>query len=293
MNWFKNLGYFIHESVLLWKVDLKSNRLSVLSIMFILLIAGLCFTAEVIGENVLDVLREEADIAVFYSEETEETQIDVLQRDLNALPGVLLTERVSKESSLHEMEEILGKDKEVLTLFDENPFAPYIRVKVDLAQRNAILQEIEGWDLIEHIRDNKDVVEKLEQIIRILTVIGVFVLATVIFVSVVVISHILRQGIFLNREHIKILHLLGAPKNFIRMPFLMEGFFMSLLSGILASLLLSGLIFLVYMRWSGFGFFPLPEMKFLILSGTLRTLLLSLALGVFGSVSGVQAIRGE
>lgn len=293
MNWFKNLRYFVHESALLWKVDSKSNRISVLSITFILFIASLFFVAEFVGKNVLGILREEADIAVFYSEKAEEVLVERLQEDLSALSGVLAVERISKKSSLHEMEEILGKDKEVLTLFDENPFAPYIRVKVELEKRNVILEEIEGWNSIEHIRDNKDVVEKLERIIRVLTIIGIFMLCTVIFVSVVVISHIIRQGVFLNREHIRILHLLGAPKKFIRMPFLLEGFFMSLLSGIIASVLLFGVVFLFYTQWSGFGFFPLPEMKLLILTGTVRTILLSIVLGIFGSISGVQTIRGE
>lgn len=293
MNWFKNMGYFMHESVLLWKVDSKSNRVSVLSITFILFVAGLFFVSGFIGRNILYVLREEADIAVFYSDQADEALVDRLTEDLGALPGVLMAEKISKESSLREMEEILGKDKEVLRLFHENPFSPYIRVKVDLETRNAILEEIEAWSLIEHIRDNKDVVEKLQRIIGILTMIGTFMLSIIIFVSVVVISHIIRQGVFLNQERIRILHLLGAPKNFIRMPFLLEGFFMSLISGIMASVFLVGVVFLFYTRWSSFSFFPLPEIKFLVLRGTLRTLLLSLVLGIFGSISGVQTIRGE
>lgn len=290
---FKNVSYYMRESALLFKVDAKTNRVSVLSISFILFIAGLFFVAGFTGRNLLAVLREEADIAVFYSEETEESLVRRLEEDLEAMEGVLSVESISRESAMKEMEEVLGKDKEVLTLFDENPFAPFLRVKVDLARRETILREISTWASIDHIRDNKEVVEKIERIIRILNVLGIFMLSTVVFVSILVISHIIRQGIFLNREQIQTLHLLGAPKSFIRTPFLLEGMLMSFLSGVLAAFLLLVAVYLFYTRLGGFGFFPLPEMKFLLLSGTAFTIVLSLLLGIFGSVSGVKTIRGE
>lgn len=290
---FKNINYYMRESALLFKVDAKSNRVSVLSISFILFIAGLFFAVGFAGKNLLKVLQEEADIAVFYSEETEQNIVRRLEEDLKLIEGVLSVESISRESAMKEMEEVLGKDKEVLALFDENPFAPYLRVKVDLVRRETILKELSTWAAIDHIRDNREVVEKIEQIIRILTVLGIFMLSTVVFVSILVISHIIRQGVFLNREQIQTLHLLGAPKSFIRMPFLLEGMLMSFLSGILAVLLLSVAVYLFYTRLGGFGFFPLPEMKRLLLSGAAFTIILSLFLGIFGSISGVKTIRGE
>lgn len=290
---FKNLKYYIRESLLLFKADARTNRVSVMSIAFILFIGGLFFVSGVTGRNLLAVLREEADIAVFYKEESEESMVRRLEEDLNGVPGIISVEPISKESAMKEMEEVLGKDKEVLALFEDNPFAPYLRVKVDLSRRNEVLEKISAWPSIDHIRDNKEVVEKLEQIIRILTFLGIFMLSTILFVSVLVISHIIRQGVFLNRDRIQTLHLLGAPKNFIRMPFLLEGVVMSLISGGLAVLFLSSAIYIFYAKSSGFVFFPLPDMKMLLMSGTAAILVLSIILGIFGSVSGVKSIRGE
>ena len=147
---------------------------------------------------------------------------------------------------------------------------------------------------IDYIRDNKDIIDKLQKIITILTIVGLLVITATGISTLVVISHIIRQGIYNNRDQINTLKLLGAPDSFIGFPFLLEGLFLTLVGGILAL----GLIFFTFkLGYNQIGtsllFIPLPNMESLVKTIALFILTLSGALGIIGSFFGLSSAKGN
>lgn len=282
---FKNTGYYFKEASTLFKIDFKTNLLSILSMGLVLTILGIVISGIIVGDNFINILSKEADIAVFYGEDLNLTDRLAIKDELKKIKGIVEIIEVDKEESLKEMEEVLGGDKDVLELFDENPFLPYFNLKVELEEREGVLSALENIRNISHIRDNNEVVERIKLLINNMKLIGAFLAIAVSLVSAIVISHIIRQGIYLNRERIETLTLLGAPPSFIKIPFLIEGVFMSLLAGVLSALMLFMLITVLYNKASSM-FLPLPDKNLLIMVNTIVTIGISLILGILGSSTG-------
>jgi len=293
-NFFYNIGYFIKESKTIFRVDLISNIFSILSIGLIFFILSMIFSGWWITDQVIEVLQKEAEINVYFNEKIEDKDIAILLEDIMKLQGVREVNLVNEEESYNRMVEILGKEAQMLELFDDNPFTAFIEVKIQMGELDNILVDLEDLTNIEHIRDNKQVIDRLESIVGILKVLGVLVITAVGISTLVVVSHIIRQGIYNNREQINTLKLLGAPEGFIGFPFLLEGFFLTLGGGIIAAALVSLTIYYGYSQMgSGIPFIPLPSSKDLILGMIVLNIGISTVLGVLGSLFGLSSAKSN
>lgn len=293
-NFFYNIGYFIKEAKTIFSVDFLSNVFSIFSIGLIFFILSMIFSGWWITDQVIEVLQKEAEINVYYDENIDKTEISILVEDIGKIPGVREASLVNEEESYSRMVEILGKESRMLELFDDNPFSAFIEVKIHMNEVDSILGKLEILDNIEHIRDNKQVISRLQNIVGILKVLGVLVITAVGISTLVVVSHIIRQGIYNNREQINTLKLLGAPEGFIGFPFLLEGLFLTLGGGILASALVSLIIYYGYNQIGGtITFIPLPDSGELIWSMIILIMGLSTILGIVGSLFGLSSAKSN
>ena len=247
-----------------------------------------------ISKEVVEVLQKEAEINIYFEENLEDLRIYNLMENIKNIKGVREAKLVDREESYRRMEEILDKEARILELFDENPFQPFIEVKIDIEQVDEILEDIKSLEDIDYIRDNKDIIDKLQKIITVLTIVGLLIITATGISTLVVISHIIRQGIYNNRDQINTLKLLGAPDSFIGFPFLLEGLFLTLIGGILAF----GLIFFTFkLGYEQIGtallFVPLPNMEVLVKTIGSFILILSGILGIIGSFFGLSSAKGN
>lgn len=291
-KFFYNIGYFFKEAKIIFKVDFLSNLFSIFSIGLIFFILSMIFSGWRISTEVVEVLKKEAEINVYYSEELEDIEINDLIKNIGDVSGVREVNLVDQEESYKRMVDILGKEASILELFSHNPFTSFIEVKIHMEDVEDIVQEIEKIDNIEYIRDNKEVINSLQRMITILTILGVLVITAVGISTLVVVSHIIRQGIYNNREQINTLKLLGAPDSFIGFPFMLEGLGLTIGGGILSSILVALTIFYGYQKIGGSLFFiPLPSREVIISSMAILNITLSIILGIIGSLFGLSSAK--
>ena len=111
--------------------------------------------------------------------------------------------------------------------------------------------------------------------------------------TLIILSHLIRQGIYINREQINTLRLLGAPSSFIGTPYILIGFVLMLVGGLVATGLIIMMINNTYGQISGvIPFLPLPAKEELVYKITIAIPSLSVFLGIFGSLLGLGSIRG-
>lgn len=287
----KNIGYFFKEAKTIFHVDRLSNVLSIFSIGLIFFILSTITTAWWVSHQLVDMLKNEAEINIFFQEDMEDVKVDSLMESIGMIRDVKEVKLVDKEESHERMVEILGKEAKVLELFDSNPFQAFIEVKINVEKLDRILETLESIEAIDYIRDNKDVIDKLQNLISLLTIVGVLVITATGISTLVVISHIIRQGIYNNREQINTLRLLGAPESFIGFPFVLEGLFLTVAGGLLAF----GLVYLgVKTAYGQIGsniFIPLPHMEDLLKSMGVFILFASGVLGIGGSIFGLKSAK--
>lgn len=289
-----NIGYFLKEAKTIFKVDKGSNIFSIFSIGLILFILSLIFSGWWISNEVIEILQGEAEISIYYEDDLEEIEIENLIKKIKDIRGIEEVSLVEEKEAYNRMVDILGSEADILNLFEDNPFTAFIEVKVDINQTDYILSTVEGIDNIDYIRDNKGVIDKLKNITNILTVASVLVVAVVGVSTVFVVSHIIRQGIYNNRNQINTLKLLGAPDSFIGTPFVLEGLLLTLGGGLFSTLLISGLLYLAYGKIQGsLLFIPLPSMEVLLWNIVISIMIISALLGILGSLFGLKSSKSN
>ena len=93
------------------------------------------------------------------------------------------------------------------------------------------LESISG---VSAVRAPDAVAEAFSSIKRAVSVSGMFIVAILIVVSLVIIANTIKVTVFNRRKEINIMKYVGATDAFIRLPFFVEGFLLGLLSALLA-----------------------------------------------------------
>lgn len=291
-NPFYNMGYYLKEVITIFRMNLLSNIFSLLSTGLIFFMLALVVSGSVVSNQVVELLQGEAEISVYLQESLEETTSLHTVSQIENIEGVLSARVVNEEEAYQRMEDMLGKEARVLTYFDENPFTSFIELQIDLSKLEQISTDLGRMDGIDYIRDNKEVLEKIDGISQALKLLSYLVVAAVGITALVILSHIIRQGIYHCRDQIQTLDLLGAPQSFIAFPFILEGFLHTVLGGALAFTLFSYVLKLAYSQISGpLPFIPLPPIEALMQMIGILLLSASAILGILGSLFGLASSK--
>lgn len=291
---FSNLGYFLREAKTLIKLNLMSNVLSVISTGLIFFIFAMVVSGWWISSQVIQLIQDEAEINIYFDENLGDRDVLLLLDRINEVEGVREARKIEQDEAHNRMVDILGKEAEVLKYFDESPFSPFIEAGIDIDKIDSIIGDINSYPGINHIRDNREVLYKIHDITRISKALGYLVVLAVGITTLMIISHITRQGIYNNKEQINTLRLLGAPETFIATPFLMGGFLLNLAGGILASVLSGLTLKEIYFQMAGpLPFIPLPPRRDLVSMLVSLTIVFSGGLGILGSFVGLVSLRNN
>ncbi|SET17142.1 cell division protein FtsX [Natronincola peptidivorans] len=289
-----NTGYFLKEAKTMLRLSLLSNIFSLISTGLIFFILAMVISGWLISSEVVEVIQGEAEINVYFDEDIDNTGAVQLVERINDMDGVREARVVDEEEAYQRMVEILGKEARVLEFFDDNPFNAFIEVKIHLEKIEPVLERLHLMAGIEHVRDNREVLDRLQSIAELSKLLGYLIITAVGISTLVIISHIIRQGIFNNREQINTLRLLGAPENFIALPFLLEGLLLTLGGGLLASILSVFTLKQVYAQMTGpLPFIPLPPRETLVPGLVILVMSLSGILGIIGSLLGLSSAKSK
>ncbi|WIV13810.1 permease-like cell division protein FtsX [Proteiniborus sp. MB09-C3] len=287
---FKNIGYFLKETKTILILDFLSNIFSILSMGFIFFMLSMVVSGVWISSQMVELIKEEAEINVYYDEKLEDTQIHDTINQIEAIDGVREARIIDKEKAYDRMMEIMGENSGILKFFDHNPFSAFIEVKIELDEMDSIVEKIERISDVDYIKDNQSVLNRLRSISNIVRVLGILIVSAVGISTLVITSHIIRQGIYSNKEQINTLRLLGAPESFIVLPFFLEGLFLTLIAAIFAVAMgILGLKY-IYIQTAGpLPFIPLPALDNLIKGNIIMILSVSIILGIIGSFFGLAS----
>lgn len=291
-NFLYNTGYFVKETKTIIRMNLLSNILSFLSIGLIFFILAMMVSGWWISNQIVLALQKEAEINVYFSENTGTYDAAALAQGIRSIEGVSEAILVNEEEAYSRMEKILGKEARVLEHFQDNPFSPFIEVKIQIEDIGQILKELDMMTGIEHVRDNREVLERILSISQVIKVLGYLIITAVGISTIVIISHIIRMGIYDSREQINTLKLMGAPDAFIGLPFMLEGLLLTMGGGALASTLATSTLKFVYAQAAGpLTFIPLPPGEVLASNLVILVIILSAALGIVGSFFGLSSAK--
>lgn len=289
-----NLGYFLREVFKNIRITPLSNIFSLIGTALILFLLSLILISWSIGDNVISSLQEEAQISAYFMADVEENRMQSLVAELKNTDGVTDAIYIDSSQAYELNKQLLGDEADILELFDYNPFEGYIDIRINLDKMDAVINRVSALNEIEYVRDNRELLNQLRGIVNAIKLLGAIVALAVGITTIIIISHMIRQGIYNNKEQINTLRLLGAPDWFIGLPFVLTGVLLTLLGGLVTVGLVILLLNKGYNQLSDYiMFLPLPAASILEENISLIIIAVSGGLGLFGSLFGLSSIKKE
>lgn len=242
MNFYRN-GFVSLAAVLIMSVTLFA-------------IGGVVFLSATL-KGTLAAVKDKVDVNVYFQTKASEEDILALARSLRALPEVKEVQYISRGQALVDFKKRHENDEltlQALNELPENPLGAILNVRAREPSQYEGIAEFLKSDLpapiggqagsalsrdnkpiIDEVNyyDNKAAIDRLTRLIDSAQTLGGGLIALLVFLSVVIAFNTIRLAMYISREEISVMRLVGASNTYIRGPFVVTG----ILYGIAAALL--------------------------------------------------------
>ena len=246
MFWTKIKRVFRSGFVNFWRNTYVSLA-SVLVMTITLFVIGMLLFVGVVLNASLTELRDKVDINVYFLRSATEQNILSLQSAVEKLPEVNKTEYVSREQALAEFRDRHKDDRLTLQALDElgdNPLGAVLNIKAkEVSQYESIAKFLssnnalsaDGTQIIDRVNyaQNKLAIERLTRIIDAARTLGLTVIVVFGLISILITFNTIRLIVFMSKEEISVMRLVGASSMYIRGPFVVEGMMYGGIAGII------------------------------------------------------------
>ncbi len=234
----------------LW-LSLVTIFILTLTMLSLSLVAGV----NMLTNQALSLLQDKVNVDLFFTPGLEEQTILGYQAELEAYSETEEVVYVSQEEALHNFLVEHSADptiKSSIESLNSNPFPASLIVKAhELDQYDPLITKIEQGEMNQHIQskdfaDNRVIINSINSLIKKVSQIGIVISMIFILISVIMIFNTIRIAIYAHRDELNIMKLVGATNWFIRGPFLIESVIYGLISALITTALVVGLLLGVY-----------------------------------------------
>lgn len=248
-----SLRYLIKEG---FRNTWTNRMMSVASICVLMSCLVLIGSASMIFLNMdslLSRIEEENVIMVYIKDDADQTAIDTMGREIKALGNVKELEYVPKEKAwAQQLETMEDAQAQFFTQISSDiPLPNAYKVTVaDLGKFDQTVKGLKALKNVDTIRENKDLAQKLVSIRQGITVISIVIIAVLFAISLFIISNTIKLTVYSRRLEISIMKSVGATNSFVRLPFVVEGMILGIVSGAVSLGLVWGLYELAVRQFS-------------------------------------------
>ncbi len=222
---------------------------SILVMVVTLFVIGSIIFAGAIFRTTLQSIQDKVDINVYFIQGANESDILKMKKDLEGLPEVENVEYMNSDEVAAAFKTRHQNDQTTLGIFDElgyNPLGAELNVKAkDPSQYQGIADflnsqtQSDGSTIIDNINyyENKASIDHLTQIITSANRLGFALTIFLVIISILITFNTLRLVIYMSRDEISVMRLVGASTGYIRAPFFVAGALYGFVSGIVTLVL--------------------------------------------------------
>jgi len=213
-------------------------------------ITSLIFIQAALNSSLNDI-KEKVDVTVYFVSDASEASIKNIEVALKNLPEVRDITYTSQDEALTQFKEKHSNDYLTLQALDEldqNPLGASLNIKAkDPSQYESISKYFESEDalskgaltVIDKIdyHQNKVVIDRLTSIINGARKLGFAVSLILVLISILITFSTIRLIIYMSREEINVMKLVGAGARYIRGPFIVSGIIVGVISSVITIIL--------------------------------------------------------
>lgn len=237
-------------------VNFWRNAMVSLSAVFVMTVAlfviGTTMLSSVFLQSSLAAIKDKVDINIYFNPDVSEADILTVKRSLDGVPEVAKIEYISREIAIANFKTRHENDYLMTQALDEladNPLGAILNIKAkEPSQYEAIANHIKneqdalssGVNPIASVNygKNKIVIDRLTAITEGVARVSTALLLLLIGIAIVITFNTIRLAIYVSRDEIAVMRLVGASNMFVRGPFVVEGVMYGVVAAIIATALL-------------------------------------------------------
>lgn len=253
------------------------------TIFFALVLIGIFGIIILNIQHIIQQIQSRMEMEVFIDNSFNTEQIYELKQKITSLQGIDSVHYVSKAAAAALFRQQFGQD--IFDILDDNPLPASFQIRLHPSARSRasverIAAQLEQLDGVDEVIYRRDLIVLLERYIRIFLIIilgiGILLGGGAIFL----VSNTIKLIIYSRLTIIEIMKLVGATRQFIRRPFLVEGIVQGLLGGVAAAIFFYLLIKAVKLE--------IPGVIFIDKYSYFAIILLGICLGFLGSILALR-----
>lgn len=233
-----------------WRNGYVSLASMLVMVITLSVIGSVIFVSAVLNLT-MNELRNKVDINVYFVTTAEENEILSLKTKIEALPEVEEVDYTDRETALIKFKTEHESDQTVLQALqelDDNPLEASLNIKAKepsqyegianfLNEENILSSD--GEKIISKINyfENRIAIERLSRIIVSAKQLGMAISLALVLISIIITLNTVRLAIYISREEISVMQLVGASRNYIRGPFVVTGVIVGLVSSLITIIL--------------------------------------------------------
>ena len=215
-----------------------------------LLIVFMTLAAGSVLRTTVDNIRDNVDMSIYVQTETSNEDVEQIQSDIRALSSTRSLRYVSPEDARAEFAEQNKTNNETLNALNEstNRFPGTFRVVVeDINDTEELRNYVETNELMQtNIDPNRQpsfagerrtAIENIGSWVEFADRVGLGASILFVAISSLIVFNTIRMAIFNRKEEIQMMKLIGADRNFIRGPFVVEAVVYGFIAAIAATAL--------------------------------------------------------
>jgi len=230
-----------------WRNGFVSLSTVLVMTVTLFVIGSVIFLSVVLNSSLTE-LRNKVDVNVYFVTSADEDSILSLKASLESLPEVAEVSYVSRDQALADFKKRHENDNLTLQALEElsdNPLGAALTIRAkETSQYEGIAKFLEGRNVLSkdgasiidkvNYNQNRVAIDKLTQIIDSSEKLGIAVTIILIILSILITFNTIRLIIYISREEISVMRLVGASNKYIRGPFMISGIMYGLASGVIA-----------------------------------------------------------
>jgi len=211
-------------------------------------IGSLFFSRAILG-TILSQIQDKIDISIYFKTDAPEQDILSIKDSISKLAEVKTVDYISAEQALNDFKEKHKDNALIMQSLEEigkNPLGAILNVKTkETSQYETVAKFLEAEsnspsgssiDKINYFQ-NKKVIDRLSKILDSAKKLGAIVSIILVIISVLIIFNTIRLAIYVSREEIGVMRLVGASGKFVSGPFIVEGIIYGVISAVITMVL--------------------------------------------------------
>lgn len=167
--------------------------------------------------------------------------------ELEKIENVLSVEYIPSDKGLESIKEgLLEGKEEYFEFLDEdhgNPLSDAAKITLkDMSGFKKTLEAIKNTKGVDSVQSQSDLADKINALKDGIGIAGVWIIAILLIISLVIVSNTIRVTMYSRKLEISIMKAVGATNSFVRLPFVVEG----ITIGIISAAISTGILYFCY-----------------------------------------------